>query len=240
MSFSSSADYVVMRDAMAMSAAYDLATGASTYRPVNVNGNYRLGGHFRVSAYLDKKRRANVYLSLQPSYARSVDLNRAAGDETAGRSSVKTRGLAGWAGFSINKVPTWSFNVSSYTDYKNVAGTRADFTQLKVWTLRQHASVSYDPVERLHFWLSCGVSTQTGYSDASLNFTNVLLDASASYSFFKGKMRLELRTNDLLHQNRSAVVRMNEQGRYETTYNLYLPPYVMLKIAWRLNSGGER
>lgn len=231
--------YEAMRDAIAMYSVYDRKTGIATYRPVNVNGNYRLSGTLGLNVTINPKTWSSLDYSIHPSFGRNIDLNRTVGEEAAVRSSVKTFTLSQNLNFVWRPVHTLSIYSQAFVRYDRSFSATPGFQTIDVWNFSPSLQVTWE-VEEWEIGTKFGVQAQRGYSDGAMNRTDFLLDATLSRSFFNDRLTLKLATCDLLRQQRRTWNSLNAQGRTETLYNLYIPSYIMLKVAWRVNGGGKK
>ena len=72
-----------------------------------------------------------------------------------------------------------------------------------------------------------------------MNTDDVVVNASLSQSFLKGKLIARMEAFDLLQQLSNTQYDVNAQGRTETWYRS-LPHYVMLHLVYHLNKEPKR
>lgn len=213
---------------MAQSAAYDMNTGVTTYRPVNVSGNWELMGRLFYQTRLDRADRWHIEATLRAYYQNSVDLVGQA--ENTVRNLLLTdrlklsfkimRGMEITADCGMERRRASSPSVDYFTPF-----TAYDFD----YGLRFRAS---ELPWGLNFITDLMMHSRRGYTDASLNGNDLIWNARLAKLLLRGHMTVALDGFDILGQMSNVVQTVNSQGRTETRYNT-LPRYGMLSVLYR-------
>lgn len=236
-SFTSSVGYHRWHNLIAPEQEYDRESGVRTSRWVNVNGNWQTDYRFWCNVPLNQKGNLSMQTRLNMGYQHSADLSFNHGQDRTSRSTVGT--FSAEPGLDLS----YYFKNSSYInagirfDWKNVDGERADFIRIRTadvtYTLRSQLTLP----GALVFFTDFRLSSRYGLSDASLNDTRLVWNASLSRTI--KAFTLVLKGCDLLGRNRYTSVHVNAQGRTETFSNT-LPRYVILSLTWKFNKAGKK
>jgi hypothetical protein len=223
----------VLRNLMAQSVAYNTLTGAYTYRPINVNGNWNWQNSLGYRRSLDENSRFSMEERSSFDYFRNVDVKTTVGSGLDERSRVNQYvtsqdlkleykyekwqvailGQAMWN--RLNSSPSPSTNINSI-DYNYGFTTVCELP----WTLL--------------FSTDMKMYSRRGYSESSLNTNNLLWNAQLERNFYKGRFTIAIKAFDLLHQISQTRTVVNSQGRMET-WQLSLPSYVMIHLRWKFH-----
>ncbi|MCI9607306.1 MAG: outer membrane beta-barrel protein [Muribaculaceae bacterium] len=225
------------QDALAYGYSYDPATGVKTGRMYNVNGNYSIGLNQRIDVYFGSSEQFVFKNSTKMDYFHNVDL-------LSENSSIPQK----------NKVENYSFKESvglKYKFIKNEIGINADgrwsYFSSRQPNFRNFTAKDYTLGLTGNFVLPAGFGLSTdfntyirkGYSDRSLNKTNFVWNARASYSMLKGQLTFMVDGFDLLHNLSNVFYRVNAQARTET-YTSVLPRYVLFHILYKFNKAPKK
>lgn len=214
---------------------YNSQTGASLLEYLNIDGNHESNFNVALSRPLDKKQWWYLRFSIDNSWQQSRDLNYrdlAAEVENADEiSTVKTYTLnqAMNLQFNNNKSVYMTLNVNA--SRRHISGDRADFTTINAWDVNYVLYGSFKMPWELRLTTSFTASSRYGYSDASLNDTRYLWNATFERAFKKG-FTLYAEAHDILHSNRAVTTTLNAQGRVER-YARTLPAYFLVGLSWR-------
>lgn len=232
-------DYKSTMSAVAQSMAYNRLSGAYTFKPENVNGNWESGIRFHLIARSARSSFSGNNI-LEMRYLHSVDLVSPDGISNAAKSIVDNRLLSnqirikyqkGRLTIGLNSNINWSYATSERVGFKT--RSTADLQEglsLNVTNLIYGISVMTD-INMYH---------RFGYEDASMNDQAVVWNAQLSRPLDKnGKWNLKLRGYDLLRQLSTVRRTLNSQGLTETWTNT-LPSYLMLHIAYHFNKKPQK
>jgi len=213
--------------------SYDPATGASTYRPVNVSGAYTVDLGLDITAKLDRDNRWYIHSSTSASYEHIPDwisLNNADAVMSNVNNIVVSEKLkADWT-INENYTLTAGINVS----WRNAVSPLSNFQTINTVDLAPKlAAIAKLPLG-LDFGSDFSIYKRFGYFDNSLNTIDYIWNASLQRPFLSGKIVARIEAYDILGQisNVSAVI--NSLGRTETRTNS-LRRYVMLTVSYRFN-----
>ncbi len=212
----------------AQSAAYDLTTGITTYRPVNVQGNWDLearlnyGKRFRGEQWrLESDTR--VY------YQNSVDL---LGEQL---STVRNLNLGENLRLTYRIADGLELAARGNAEWRRATSPMADFNTINA------VDVDYGLILRatrlpwdMSFTTDLMMHTRRGYADSRLNDDRLVWNARLAKSILNGNLTFAIDGFDILGQLSNTRLTMNSQGRTETRYNT-LPRYAMLHVIYRLN-----
>lgn len=229
--------YSRTRNAVGISTVYDRATGVSTTRPVNVDGNWEAEWAHDFMWPLNKKQTGLIYGNLQGGYRHSVDLNTTAGVvETP--DALSTVGTV-WASLSL----TLQFNISDrlyyygsvWGRYQDISGSRSDFTTVRTATINSTHNLSLDLPLGLSLGNELTVRKQYGFAAGDLNRVSLRWDADLSRTMWRKRLTLSIAAVDILHNNSSIWNEVNAQGRVEN-YSNTMPAYVMARLILKFNN----
>lgn len=210
---------------------YDTATGMSTYKSYNVNGNYRINLYGYAAYSFNQKRRLCLYLP----YDRQVYHNMIGEDaESPIKSKVTTNNyrfglryfdkIGSCFDYSVNFGPSWRRSKSDLQPNLNLNVNEihwgAYFT-LKLpyaWEVFSEFTFNY----------------RSGYSDPEMNGNQCLWDAHIGKSFMKGSLTLNIDAYDLLKQVKTVSYSISADSRVETFSNT-LPRYVLLRATYKFD-----
>ena len=223
-------------NAVAMGYTYDTKTGARTYRPENVNGNYTSDGGYAFYRNFGTAQKVGLDLPLHLTLIQSVDIT---GGE---RSTVHRLNLSfspsvkadiGKQHFEFTCQPAWD-RLTSDRSSLPLGGGRGERPNFDAFTCRTSLSAILKLPWKLDLSTDLNLYTRTGYADAALNTNDFVWNARLSRPFFKGKFLVLLDGFDILGQLSNVTRTMNAQGRTETYTNV-MPRYVLLHAVWRFN-----
>lgn len=228
-SFVFRAAFTKYQNMIAQSADYDMLTGVTTYRPVNINGNWD------VTATLDSPWRWSRNKTWQPSfnlramYQNSVDL---IGREV---STVRNFNLGGKAKLTYKIMEGMELAASGNAEWRKVTSPMAAFSPISAvdfdyGLIFRATKLPWD----MSFTTDLMMHSRRGYADSRLNTNDLVWNARLAKSILHGNLTFALDGFDILGQLSNVRLTMNSQGRTETRYNT-LPRYAMLHIIYRLN-----
>lgn len=227
----------LLRNAITYGYGYDSSTGVKTGRMFNVDGNYMVGASQYFSLGFGPMQRFNFGNTTTIDYRRSVDiisentfspLKNRVGNVSLGEN-IELAYKFGGNKIAINGEGRLSHFESKQANFKNF--TAKDF----------HYGIRGDFALPIGFGLSTDftVYTRRGYSDISLNRTNFVWNARATYTIPKGQMTFMVDGFDILHNLKNVFYSVNAQARTETYTNV-LPRYVMLHIQWKFHKSPKK
>lgn len=220
----------IRRNLVAVNSIYNSTTGAYTFLPINVNGNWSSNSNIDMHRALTENRRLNVESKTSYSYIHSVDMKDNATSTVRqhiveqnlkleykqGLFTLALLGGIAWNGVrsvSIDDINTMNFNYGT-TLQTNLPWKMHLSTDIKMYSRR-------------------------GYTDRSMCTDNLLWNAQIDRSFCHDRLLIAAKAFDLLHQISSTHATINSQARVET-WQLSLPSYLMLSIQYKFNKNPKK
>ncbi len=225
------ASYSHTNQAIANAKRYDRATGVSTWRPENVNGNWNANASAGYNTPFGKDRRFQLNASTGAAFIHSVDY--ATDTEQLTRSAVDNLSLSEQVSLTCKlgkQQIGWSGSVSWLRSFSE----RATFRNISAFDFRTGLNGTFNLPRNWQIATDMNLLCRTGYTDATLNTTHWIWNASVARTMLKGNLTLKLNAVDLLHQLSNVTHHVNAQGQTETWVNA-LPNYVMLNVVYRFN-----
>ncbi len=236
--FEMGVDGSLVRNSIARYRTYDKATGVTTSRPTNINGNWQANAYYNMSSTLDDAATMTLSHGTTAGYVNSVDYISVVGSAASPKSVVRNVNIRESLGFE-NKWEQSTIYLKANATYRYATGNREDFTTI-------HA-IDYDYGLVLRSELPWGVNLSTdltmysrrGYADASMNTNDLMWNARLTKSILKGNLTFIADGFDLLGQLSNIRYSVNAQGIQETWHNV-VPRYAMLHVIYRFNKQPKR
>lgn len=225
-------------NAIAMGCTYDTRTGARTYRPENVNGNYTTDAGYTFHCALDSANKLILDIPFHVTHSQSVDLvgtttNDAAMSTGPQRSKVRRLALSLLPSFKAD-IGRHHFDLVCQPVWERLSSDRPDFQDFSAFTCRTSLAAILKLPWKLDLSTDLTLYSRTGYADKSLNTNDLVWNARLSRPFFKGKLLVLFDGFDLLGQLSNVTRTLNAQGRTETWTNV-MPRYALLHVVYRLS-----
>jgi len=214
---------------VAQSASYDMATGVTTYRPVNVNGNWDVNGELRYNRKFGNGETWRLTSATRALYQNSVDM----------------------IGLTLNTVRNFNLSEKLRLTYKIASGMELTANGNVEWRKVTSPMAGFNPISAVDFdyglifratklpWdmsftTDLMMHSRRGYADSRLNTNDLVWNARLAKSILNGNLTFAIDGFDILGNLSNVRLVMNSQGRTETRYNT-LPRYAMLHVIYRLN-----
>ena len=219
---------------VAQAVTYAPQTGVFTYQPMNVGGAYTARTTFDFTATLGEKRYWTVQTNADATLHHDKDHAMLAGETASHVNTVNTFTLHDGTYLQYER-GALNLRATGDISWRHSQGRMFDFTELNVLDYRYGLTARYT-LPRVSTTLAADATmySRRGYGSAELNRDDLVLNASLSQPFFKGKLIARVEAFDLLHQLSATQYEVNAQGRTETWYRS-LPRYVMLHLVWHFN-----
>lgn len=224
-------------NAVATSMVYDKATGRTTTKPVNVDGNWNLMGYFNYGRNLYGKSRLRFENNLGFTYNHSVDLNSVAGSTASAESTVHNINLTDQ--LSVNyQLPAGEgrgnheLSIGLSGSLNHVTSNRDDFQRVKAGNFSYGLAALLQLPWKLQFTTSIANYCRRGYSDPEMNRDELIWSAKLSRRLLKDVLTVSIEGFDLLGQLSNRQYNINEQGRTETYTNV-ISQYALLKLTYQ-------
>ena len=231
--FNAGVNFNAVRNQIGYSSEYNRATGVYTYRPVNINGNYSVGGNVNYSMALDKKRRWNLSTTTSAQLHNNVDLITVTGSDANPRSKVKTLFLNETVKidhrFGRQKVGT-----KAGCSWRNATSAREDFSTINAANFNYGLTGQFELPCGFQFFTDLTMYSRRGYESHEMNTDELVWNARLSKQVWKKRLTFALEGFDILHNLSAVTHTLNGQGRTETYRNV-IPSYGMLHVIYRLN-----
>ena len=212
---------------------YDTATGAYTFRPQNVDGNWQTYFWNSYGQTLDAANKLSMRLYTHGDYTRAVDM--------ASTGNAMESRLTHADNYFLEQSLTLNYQAEKLTIGAS-GNLEWRHTSNKEHTIETISAInfSYGPriVYTFPFQLSVAtdmkVYSRRGYGDASLNTDDWVWNAAITQPFFKGKVVAKLEGFDILGKLSNTHIEIDGLGRREMSYNT-LPRYIMLHLVYKFN-----
>jgi hypothetical protein len=228
----------IMRDLVAQDVSYNSQTGAYTYQPANVNGNWNSTAVLTFRRALTMNRRLNFESNSDFAFYRNVDL-KADVKNGQSRRSVVDRRQTGERVKLEYKYGKWQVAFSGSAAWNNIHRHEVGGTDINSQDFGYGVTLNCELPWQLHLATDAKMYSRRGYSDRSLNSDDLVWNAQLERSLCHGRLNLAVKAFDLLHQISQTHVAMNAQGRTET-WQLSLPNYVMLHLVYHWNKNPKK
>lgn len=237
-------NYSYTYDAVAMGYSYNSTTGAYSYRPENVNGNWSLNFVQERGWEVDKEKRVYIRNTFSGNFLHSVDIINQS------QSKVDNYGI------NDRLTVTWRMNSKGHLIFRAnpwwqyAISDREDFKTRNTWDINYYSKLALKPVRDIDFDTELMVCSRYGYDNKEMNGTEMALNMSVGWNFDfrkssyqggeenkgtgKRPWMLKLTGYDLLQQLSNTRRTLNAQGITEVQYNT-MPSYVMLHLVYKLH-----
>lgn len=224
------AEYKVTTNDIAMGYTYDKTTGVRTFRPDNVNGNWKGTVNFAFGTPINKKKTLILQAILGGNYRRNVDLVGLNGNSTS-RSVVKTTGL--YENINLQwRLGKSSLSFKSTGNWGHTSSTRQDFQSFNATDLSNGLTAQIQLPCKFQLGTDLTLYSRRGYADKEMNTDDFVWNARLSRPFLKGKILAMVDGFDILGQLSNVTRIMNAQAITET-YSNVIPRYVMFHVVYK-------
>ena len=231
--FNTRVNYNAVRNQIGYSSEYNRGTGVYTYRPVNINGNYIVGGNVNYSMALDKKRRWNLSTTTSAQLHNNVDLITVTGSDANPRSKVKTLFLNETVKID-HRFGRQKVGAKAGCSWRNATSAREDFATVSAANFNYGLTGQFELPCGFQFFTDLTMYSRRGYEAHEMNTDELVWNARLSKQVWKKRLTLALEGFDILHNLSAVTHTLNGQGRTETYRNV-IPSYGMLHVIYRLN-----
>lgn len=225
----------ILQDALCQGYVYNRATGARTYRPDNVKGNWYTNGGIYFSTPIDKKRRLMLGGNSYATFNNNVDLIGIEGENGSAKNKSTVRNVYLSQGitldYSLGKVKVGAKGNGTWT---HATSERSDFTTINAGDFNYGVTLKADLPFNFSLSTDFTVFSRRGYEDHSMNTNDLIWNARISKRFLGSRLAIMVDGFDLLHQLSNTYRSVDGQGRTEITYRV-IPRYAMLHVVYRFN-----
>ena len=225
----------VTRRAIGYASLYDAKTGVTTSQPLNIDGNKTLGARCSYGQALDRKGYFTFSANTSFELTHSVDFANDGTTAALSRSAVDNYRTSGDLSLRYNPRKGFSVEAKGRCEFLKQTSDRKGFTTNRSTDYSYGIAAGWKATKRLEVESDIMTYARTGYSDRSMNTTDWVWNASASYAFGKKKGWIVRAAGfDLLHRLSNFRRRINEQGYVEMWSNT-ISSYAMLSLTYRLD-----
>lgn len=218
--------------------SYDEKTGVKTTQPMNINGNWNIGGMFNFNSALDHDHNftVNTFTSVrynnQVSYLdpQQYDINKS-----------KTRQLNIGERLSLGYRNDWfEFTINGNINYSHSRNNVVESSNLDTYNFSYGFSTNIYMPWGTKIATDLSQNSRRGYNQASMNTNELLWNAQISHSMLKNNaLTISLQIYDILGQQSNISRTINAMMSSDTEYNS-INQYAMLHVIYKLNIFGGK
>lgn len=226
-------DATISQNAVAQGYVQDVVTGCRTYKPENVNGNWKAGISYNVGSAIDEDMHLHWTLNTAYNYTHSVDLLGVLKGSQSQLSTVLSHRL------SIGPELKYDFKeltlrISGGMDWNNYHRKEdSEFGTQNIFNIKYGGQAIYSFPCKLQVSTDVNMYSNRGFADSKMNINKLLWNAQLTYPLCKGKLLAKLICNDILGQRSNVDYTVNAQGRVETWTNS-IGRYLIGTLQWKL------
>lgn len=217
--------------AVAQARFYDRNTGVNTWLPQNIDGNWNANSFVQYTMPFGKNDAFQLQTTTGASYVHSVDY--ASDTEDLELSVVNNLRLSEQLSATY-RIGKHSFGIQGRIAWLDSRSQRTSFEDISAFDISVGANFLLNLPKDWQISSDATLYCRRGYSDETLNTTNVVWNCSLSKTLLKGCLTLKLDGIDILGQISNVQHAINAQGRTETWINAQ-PRYAMLHAIWHFN-----
>lgn len=217
--------------AVAQTIDFDATTGIRTYMPRNVEGNWQTSLRAEGAKSFGADDDLRISSTSFGEYEHSVDY-------VSERSEVHNWRFAQQFSFE-GRWERWHLNAGVIANYLYATSPRLDFSSIHSLDLTYSLEMQLPTWQKWQLETTAKLYHRMGYSDATLNTAQLVVNARLRRPLLHGRMTLTLEGFDLFQALSPVTKVINAQGTVEHWYNT-LPSYAMLRLSFRLSKPPKR
>ena len=226
-------------NSIAQRTEYIAETGGIKSQPVNINGQWSLGGSIMYNVAIDSLGAFNVNTETGVNYANNVGYFYDSTSKLTTKSTTKATTLRERLGFSYRN-DWFEVELNGSVNYNHNSNALQTSSNLNTWSFNYGFNTTINAPWGTQFTTNLGMASRRGFSDDAANTDELIWNAQIAQSFLKGKpLSIRLEFYDLLHQQSNFTRTVNAMMRQDTEYNA-ITSYVMLRVNYRLNLFGTK
>ena len=220
-------------NAISMSRSYNPATGVTTIRPENINGNWSARGSMSFSSPVWKGCHLRLGTTTDYSYHHSVDY-AVIGNQNPTSSRNTVHNLTLGETLKADYLHTgWNVGATAHAAWRRATSPMENFVAVSAWDYNYGVTLTRPLLKDLDFDTELMMWSRRGYTDRSMNDDELIWNATVSYTFGRLKQwTVKVEGVDMLRHRSSVRHTMNAQGRTETWYKT-IPSYWMLRLQYQ-------
>lgn len=207
---------------------YDNQTGAYTYKPKNVNGNWWWDGSVNYTTTLDSAKHWRV--TEETRFVRHNVAYATNGAETTTRRFwIRERfGLR----YKFNE--RFDIEPTANVEWERAWSPMATYQTTNIWDISYGVNLHWRLPWQLHLSTDLREYHRRGFEDPSLNTNHLIWNAQLSRIFLKGQLTAKLVGYDLLNQISHTSWKVGSEG-ISSTWQRGIPSYVMVHLSWKFS-----
>ena len=218
---------------------YDETTGGRITRPENINGNWNVMGALMFNCSIDSAGVWNINTDTNLGYNHYVSYLSL--DKSQDSQKNTTQNTTWNERLSLSYRNDWlELSLDGTLAYNHAKNKMQPNSNLDTWQFSYGPSMTLTAPWGTSLNTSLSCSSRRGYSDASMNTDEFVLNAQLSQGFLKGKpLTVMLQFYDLLHQQSTFSRAISSVSSTDTEYNA-INSYAMLHVVYRMNLFGGK
>lgn len=205
---------------------YDSQTGAYTYKPKNVNGNWWWDGTVDFTTALDSAKHWRLTNEVRV-YRHNVAYAVNGEETTTRRVNVRERfGLR----YKLNE--RFDVEPTANVEWERAWSPMATYQTTNIWDISYGVNLHWRLPWELHLSTDLREYHRRGFEDPSLNTNHLIWNAQLSRSFLKGQLTAKLVGYDMLGQISHTSWTVGSEG-ISSTWQRGIPSYFMAHLAWK-------
>ena len=207
---------------------YDSQSGAYTYRPKNVNGNWWWDGSVNFTSALDSARHWRLTNDVR-IFRHNVAYVANGEETTTRRVNLRER-------FSLRYKLNERFDVetTAQAEWERAWSPMTTYRTTNIWDISYGVNLHWRLPWELHLSTDLREYHRRGFEDSSLNTNHLIWNAQLSRSFLKGQLTAKLAGYDLLSQISHTSWHVGSDG-ISSTWQRGIPSYLMVHIGWNFS-----
>ena len=224
--FSISTAYDVTIGQIMQTYNYDSQTGAYTYKPKNVNGNWWWDGSVNFTTALDSTKHWRLTNEVRV-FRHNVAYAANGVETTTRRLNVRAR-------FGLRYKLNDRFDVepTANMEWERAWSPMETYQTTNIWDISYGVNLHWRLPWELHLSTDLREYHRRGFADPSLNTNHLIWNAELSRSFLKGQLTAKLVGYDMLGQISHTSWSVSSEG-ISSTWQRGIPSYFMAHLAWK-------
>ncbi len=220
---------------------YDNTTGVRTTMPMNINGNWNIGGGVGFNTGLGKQKFFNLDIDLGGDYSRRVGFynNDFSNNNADLKSVTQSMNINTGLDFSYRR-DQFNIALNGRLDYTHSKNDLNEMGNMRTYDFSYGAELEWTAPWGTSLSTDIGMSSRRGYSNGEMNTNELLWNAQLSHSFLKGRaLTVMLEVNDILGQQTNISRDISALMRTDSHHNA-IYQYGMLRVVYRFNILGGK
>lgn len=215
---------------------YDRVTGVRTTMPMNINGNWNIGGGVGMNTALGEKKLFQMGGNIGGSFSNNVGFynNATVVDDMNIKSITKNSRLN--AGINGSFRNDWAnIELRGRVNYSHMTNNVNPNANQNTYDFSYGTNLQFTLPWNMQINTDCYMNSRRGYSASEMNTNELLWNASISQSFFKGNaLTLKAEVFDILGQQTNISRAVNAFSRTDSRNNS-LYQYAMFSAIYRFS-----